>query len=77
MRNNKSPGNNRIRMEFYEAFCDDLKAPLLSVNKAFKVGELKVQSCKLCNSKYMIASTHNKHRWFRIYSCSSLEDIEL
>ena len=57
MPNNKSPGNDRIRIEFYEAFCDDLKTPLLSVNKAFKVGELKVQSCKLCNSKYMIAST--------------------
>ena len=57
MPNNKSPGNDRIRMEFYEAFCDDLKIPLLSVNKAFKVGELKVQSYKLWNSKYMIAST--------------------
>ena len=35
-----SPGNDRIK-EFYEAFWDDLKKPhLLSVNKAFKAGEL-------------------------------------
>ena len=39
--NNKSPGNDGITKEFYEAFWDDLKRPLLlSVNKAFKVGEL-------------------------------------
>ena len=39
--NNKSPGNDGITKEFYEAFWDDLKTPLLlSVNKAFKVGEL-------------------------------------
>ena len=31
---------------------------------------LKVQSCKLYNKKYVIASTH-KHRNFRIHSCSS------
>ena len=41
MPNNKSPGNDGITKEFYEAFWDDLKTPLLlSVNKAFKVGEL-------------------------------------
>ena len=41
MPNNKSLGNDGITMEFYEAFWDDLKTPLLlSVNKAFKVGEL-------------------------------------
>ena len=38
MPNNKSPGNDEITKEFYEAFWDDLKTPiLLSVNKAFKV----------------------------------------
>ena len=38
---NKSPGNNGITKEFYEAFWDGLKRPLLlSVNKAFQVGEL-------------------------------------
>ena len=41
MPNNKSPGNDGITKEFYEAFWDDLKTPLLlSVNKAFKVEEL-------------------------------------
>ena len=41
MSNNTSPGNDGITKEFYEAFWDDLKAPLLlSVNKAFKVEEL-------------------------------------
>ena len=41
MPKNKSPGNDRIKKEFYEVFRDDLKAPLLSsVNKAFKVEEL-------------------------------------
>ena len=41
MPNNKSPGNEGITKELYEAFWNDLKTPLLlSVNKAFKVGEL-------------------------------------
>ena len=41
MPDNKLPGNNRITKEFYEAVWDDLKAlHLLSVNDAFKVGEL-------------------------------------
>ena len=41
MPNSKSPGNDRITKKFYEAFWNDLKTPLLlSVNKAFKVGEL-------------------------------------
>ena len=41
MAKNKSPGNDGITKGFYEAFWDDLKTPLLlSVNKAFKVGEL-------------------------------------
>ena len=41
MPNNKSPWNNGVTKEFYEAFWDDLKIPLLlSVNKAFKVWEL-------------------------------------
>ena len=41
MPKNKSPGAGRITKEFYEAFWDDLKTPLLlSVNKAFKVKEL-------------------------------------
>ena len=41
MPKNKSPGNHGITKEFYEAFWNDLKTPLLlSVHKAFKVGEL-------------------------------------
>ena len=41
MPKNKSPGNDGITKEFYEAFWDDLKTPLrLSVNIAFKLGEL-------------------------------------
>ena len=41
MPNIKSPGNDGITIEFYEAFWDDLKTPLLlCVNKAFKIGEL-------------------------------------
>ena len=41
MPNNKLPGNDGITRELYEAFWDDLTTPLiLSVNKAFKVGEL-------------------------------------
>ena len=39
--NNKSSRNNGGTKEFYEAFWGDLKTPyLLSINKAFKVGEL-------------------------------------
>ena len=41
MPKNKSPRNDEITKEFYEAFWDNLKTPLLlSVNEAFKVGEL-------------------------------------
>ena len=40
--NNKSPGNNRITKELYQAFWDNLKTLLLSVSKAFKVEELSV-----------------------------------
>ena len=41
MPNNKSPGNDGIAREFYEAFWDDLKTPfLLIVNKAFNIREL-------------------------------------
>ena len=47
MLKNMSPGNNRITKEFYEAFWDDLKKPhLLSVNKAFKAGELSTSQNK-------------------------------
>ena len=53
--NNKSPGNDGITKEFYEAFWDDLKTPLLlSVNKAFKIGELSTsqkQAIKLIEKK--------------------------
>ena len=38
--NNRLPGNDGITKEFYKAFWDELKTPFLSVNKAFKVGEL-------------------------------------
>ena len=55
MPNNKSPGNDGITKEFYEAFWDDLKTPLLlSVNKAFKIGELSTsqkQAIKLIEKK--------------------------
>lgn len=41
MPKNKSPENDGITKEFYEAFWDDLKTPLiLIVNKAFRVGRL-------------------------------------
>ena len=41
MPKNELPGNDGITKEFYEAFWDDLKEPLLlSVIKAFKVGKL-------------------------------------
>ena len=41
MSNNKSPGNNGVTKEFYKAFWNDLKTPLLlSVNKASKVREI-------------------------------------
>ena len=37
MPRNKLPGNDGITKEFYEAFWDDLKTPLLlSFNKAFR-----------------------------------------
>ena len=45
MPNNKSPGNDGITKEFYEAFWNDLKTPpVLSVDKAFKVGELSTST---------------------------------
>ena len=37
---NKSPWNDGITKELYEAFWNNLETPLLSVNKAFKAGEL-------------------------------------
>ena len=41
MPKNQSPGNYGITKGFYEAFWDDLETPLLlSLNKAFEVGEL-------------------------------------
>ena len=43
MPKNKSPGNDGITKEFYEAFWDDMKTLLLlSLKKAFKVGELSI-----------------------------------
>ena len=55
MPNNKSTRNDGIIKEFYEAFWDDLKTPLLlSVNKAFKIGELSTsqkQAIKLIEKK--------------------------
>ena len=52
MPNNKSPGNDGITKEFYETFWDDLKTPLLlSVNQAFKVGELSSSFSKTSSSQ--------------------------
>ena len=47
MSDNKSPGNDGITEFTYEAFWDDLKTLLLlSINKAFKVGELSTSEEK-------------------------------
>ena len=55
MPKNKSLENDGITKKFYEAFWDDLKTPLLlSVNKAFKIGELSTsqkQAIKLIEKK--------------------------
>ena len=41
MPNNKSPGNDGLTKEFYEAFWEDLKIPLISSSEsAFDKGEL-------------------------------------
>ena len=51
--NNKSSENDGLTKECYEAFCNDLKAPLLlSVNKAFNIGELSTSRKQL--SSYQI-----------------------
>lgn len=43
MPNNKSPGNDEIIKEFQKLSLDDLKTfHLLSLNKAFDIGELDV-----------------------------------
>ena len=57
MPQNKLPGSHVITKEFYTAFWNDLKTPLLSnVNKAFKVGELSTSQkqavIKLIEKKY-------------------------
>ena len=57
MPQNKLPGSHVITKEFYAAFWNDLKTPLLpSVNKAFKVGELSTSQkqavIKLIEKKY-------------------------
>ena len=53
MFNNKLSENDGLTKEFYEAFCNDLKAPLLlSVNKAFNIGELSTSRKQL--SSYQI-----------------------
>ena len=51
---NKSLGNDGITKEFCEAFWDDLKTSLLlSVNKAFKVGELSTSQKKDKNKRFI------------------------
>ena len=36
MKNNKTPRNDGLTKEFYEAFCDELKTPLMkSINQTF------------------------------------------
>ena len=57
MPQNKLPGSHVITKEFYAAFWNDPKTPLLSsVNKAFKVGELSTSQkqavIKLIEKKY-------------------------
>ena len=57
MPQNKLPGSDVITKEFYAAFWNDLKTPLLSsFNKAFKVGELSTSQkqavIKLIEKKY-------------------------
>ena len=43
MKNNKTPGNDRITKEFYETFWDELKTPLMeSVNQAFHTKILSI-----------------------------------
>ena len=43
MKNNKTPGNDGITKDFYEAFWDELKTPLMeSVNQAFHTKILSI-----------------------------------
>ena len=43
MENNKSPGNDGLTKEFYEAFWDDIKKPLLlTMKRAYQVNQLSV-----------------------------------
>ena len=52
MKNNKTPGNDGLRKEFYETFWDELKIPLMeSVNQAFHTKILSISQIKLIEEK--------------------------
>ena len=43
MKNNKTPGNDRLAKDFDETFSDELKTPLMeSVNQAFNTKTLSI-----------------------------------
>ena len=50
MLNDKSPGNDGLTKELYEAFWEEIKIPLFnSIMKSFQNGELSTSPKKSCN----------------------------
>ena len=51
MKNNRTPGNDRLKKEFYKTFWDELKISLMKIiNRAFYTKILSISqkaSCKL------------------------------
>ena len=75
MKNNKTPGNDRITKEFYETFWDELKTPLMeSVNQAFHTEILSI-SQRQAIIKLIAKNDHNK-RYIKNWRPISLLNVD-